>query len=242
MTHRSLAKLLLLILSMHLLSHYYFDRNHASPYFKLGVLFPDLIPDFNRKIRRAVFAQVPVQDNLYNLYCGIRKHYQADALFHNSELFRELCATIKTQLLMVDISCLRKRAYFLAHIFLELLLDRRLIKLYPALPVSMYDDLQAVRGEEVAAYLCVIGRQEISTDFLHNFNRFSTARHLIRLPDNEFFIAALLRIYSRVNPVEVNWIERDLLMALTENVEGLYTGQLDACLEQMRKRLEPGYS
>ncbi len=184
-----------------------------------------------------MFAIQPTEEDHKMIFEGIRKHYHVDAIFHNSESFHFFSNSIKITLQNSNLPSLRSRGYFLAHIFLELLLDRMLVKHYPDACVSMYDDLRSVNSEVMASYFSRIGRMEFITEFLINFNRVLKARHLPRLADNEFFAEALLRAYLKINPVQVSRDERKTLMSMTEYLENKHGHQLSGVFAKMHSSL-----
>lgn len=225
---------------MNLLSHYYLEK-HRSPYHKLGALMPDMIYQFNRKLRREIFnCGTPEQEAHRQIFEGIKGHYHTDAVFHGSEFFRHYSGLIHSRLKELPLPTVTFRSYFLAHVFLELMLDRVLAKQYPYLCVEIYIDLEAVNPEAAASYFSRVGKTGVFTEFFNNFNRLLNARHLHLLSDNEMFVKALLRAYQKINPAYPGREETRILMALADEVETEHRQQLLGIFETMRNH--PAYA
>jgi len=153
------------------------------------------------------------------IYKGISRHYDADRLFHQSEFFQHYSNLIHSRIKVSRLPSLHFRSYFLAHVFLELLLDRLLVKHNAQLCVEFYRDLESVNPLAAASYFSRIGKAGVFTEFFDNFNRFLYYRFLLFLGDNEMFVKALLRAYHKIIPVAVSRKESEILMALTDEIE-----------------------
>lgn len=222
---------------MNLLSHYYLDHNHPSAYFKLGVLLPDLVRGFNKKLRKAVFSQQPVLPEHQQLVEGIRKHYAADAVFHNSAEFAFFCKLIGESLTAERFPSLQRRKYFMAHVFVELLLDRLLEKHSPHLSVNMRYDLGKTDAGVLKSYFTYLEKPVHHNEFFDNFNWLYRSKPLLFYSDNEMFGKALLRVYQRINPVPASTTEAEHLVTLANAVEEQHRGRLLGVFEAVNSTL-----
>lgn len=180
---------------MNLLSHYYLDKDHPSVYFKLGVVFPDMLRGFNQKLRRQVFPDEPLIPEEKALKNGILRHYQVDKIFHNLQVFEQLNAEVLNML--ATNTQIRHRAWYLAHIIPEMLIDKALQERDTQIAASFYADLRKVNEEVVYNYLSRLGRQHIATEFFGNFNKFIEAKYLYLYTDDEKFARAALNAFNR---------------------------------------------
>lgn len=222
---------------MNLLSHYYLDHAHPSAYFKLGVLLPDLVRGFNKKLRRAVFAQPPVSPEHRQIVEGIRKHYAADAVFHNSAEFIFFCKLIGESLTPERFPSLQRRKYFAAHVFVELLLDRLLEKHSPQIPVKMKNDLGKTDAGVLKSYFTYLEKPVYHNEFFDNFNWLYRSKPLLFYSDNEMFGKALIRVYQRINPVPASTTEAEHLVALANVVEDDHRRRLLGIFEAVNSTL-----
>jgi hypothetical protein len=219
---------------VNLLSHYYLEQ-HQSAYHKLGALMPDLIYRFNHKLRREIFSHgMPEGEEHRQIFSGIKQHYAVDVWFHGSEFFSHYSRLIHGRMKELPLPNVSHRSYFLAHVFLELMLDRLLAEQYPYLCVEMYVDLESVNPEAVVSYFSRVGKTGVFSEFLNNFSRLLDARHLPWLSDNEMFVKALFRTYRRINPANPSREEAHILMELTEQIETEYRHNLLGIFEMMR--------
>lgn len=189
---------------MNFFSHYYIDKENPSPVFLFGTLLPELMPHFNQHIRKAVF-NAPAEGQQINpvfqaIFKGIQRHYQVDKLFHNHPFFIQHTQYIKQQILQnPGLAVLHTKTYYLAHITLELMIDRVLIKTNAAEPDSFYKFLSTINTETIAQYFAFIGKSEQLPDFLKTYEAHNRIKFLYYYPNNEKFTEALLRLYSKIN-------------------------------------------
>jgi hypothetical protein len=189
------------IYAMNFFSHYYLDKENADKWFLFGTLLPELLPHFNEKMRKAVNSHPPIEpfDSIYN---GIQRHYEVDSRFHNSEFFKTHTAKIKNAILQNQhLEPLHYRTYYLAHIWLELLIDRIIINDSGGQEAGQfYGFLETIDTAVVEAYFIEIGKKEMFPVFINILNRHRELKFLFYYFDNEKFTGALLRLYSSVNP------------------------------------------
>ncbi len=224
---------------MNFLSHYYLERHHPSPYRTVGALLPDLVQGFNSKLRKSVFNHgLPDDVEHREIFEGIRRHYAADAAFHGSDFFGHYTALIHARLKESALPSVRFRTYFLAHVFLEMLLDRLLVKHYPQLCVELYRDLEAAEPGVLASYFSLIGKPGVYSEFFNNFSRFISGRFLHYYSDNEMFVKALLRVYQKVNPADASRDEQKIMMSLADELETVHRQKLLGIFEAMSNHPE----
>ncbi len=132
---------------MNYLSHYVWNHEvrglPRAPYFAMGVALPDLWSRFSRK-RRIRWAQVraaaPTHEPSRALRAGLLNHVDADRRFHALPVFNQWLRTIKSTVRGAG-TAHPALLDFLAHVALELALDRRLLERDESLAVRFYHDL-----------------------------------------------------------------------------------------------------
>ena len=145
---------------MNYLSHYVWNHEvrglPRAPYFAMGVALPDLWSRFSRT-RRIRWAQVrataPTPEPARALRDGLLNHVDADRRFHALPVFIRWMRTIKSTARDAD-AVHPALLDFLAHVALELALDRRLLERDDSLAIRFYRDLSdadALHTEQLAA-------------------------------------------------------------------------------------------
>lgn len=187
---------------MNFFSHYFIDQHHAKQYFLFGGLLPEMLPHFNEKLRKAVFRNTqefpkPEYEQIFN---GIKRHYEIDGVFHNHAFFKRNTEIIKQRILNDNaLQPLHFRTFYLAHIFLELLIDRVLIQHNKNEPEKFYQLLQQIEITVVYEYFTFIDKKEMFADFSKTFELHIRKKFLYYYTNNEMFTEALLRLYSKIN-------------------------------------------
>jgi hypothetical protein len=189
---------------LNFLSHYYLDRDNPSAYFKLGLLLPDLIKGFNQRMRKNVSAYHPRSEEHIAISQGIAKHHLADKIFHSLQAFELLQANFKSELKSLQLLEALPRSWFLAHIAVEMMIDRHLLKLYPHLCVEYYNTLATVSQPLVEKYFTETGCNPLYSDFFGNFKVFTERRFLQYYPSDDHFTEALLGAWYRATGNKVD--------------------------------------
>jgi hypothetical protein len=203
---------------MNYLSHFVF--NHAvrglapQPYFVLGVALPDLWPRFSRtrRIRWAAVRATPADGPVDGpLRAGLINHVEADRRFHSLPCFLGWQQTLKMHLasparpaVVLD---------FLAHLALELALDRQLVCADRHLPERFYAHLGDCDLDLVERRLTVIAA--VDARGLGDVVRgFLARRFLLRYVDHDALLVVIHQLLERL-PIQLPpaaWL-RELLDA-----------------------------
>ena len=183
---------------MNFLSHFYFDRNTPNANIVLGTILPDLLKNANKSwnVHPEKHAELFKKNGLDTLLQGWKRHLQVDLLFHSSDFFTSKTQELK-QLLIPILKDSPVRPSFLAHIGVELLLDHLLIEHQKIDINSFYDNLDAVKDDDLADFLkkCNIDDTEL---FFKFFNGFKSSRYLLSYQKLENISYALQRICMRL--------------------------------------------
>lgn len=197
---------------MNFLAHFYLDRDHPSSDFVIGAATPDLLSIYNSGLRikaghvdhlsAARRSHVDPQ-----FLAGLERHFHADRVFHSSPLF-----ATETQLFsrwledeFVDQDVPRK--YFIAHIILELLLDKVLIARNPDLLQSYYKHFENLKPFD---RICKAS-EEVAAHPLPNYDsflqKFTENQYLYHYQEYDHLIYILRRLLRRVGIENASFLE-----------------------------------
>jgi hypothetical protein len=176
------------------LSHYYFTHKEGDPYYNCGTIFPDWLAAYHRcKFNRELLAVNPEEERIT---AGIKMHYLADKTFHSSEFFQDATHDIKLILEKGKLDKEKFRFSFLAHLILEMMADRILLKKDPDIGHRFYHDLDLCD----AGLLLEFAKRNSSCDenFIQLISGFRQHRFILHYINDLSFIYSLNRITGRV--------------------------------------------
>jgi hypothetical protein len=176
------------------LAHFFFYKEEDNPYHNCGLIFPDWIAAYKRSRLNPKIVTRNEQEEA--LYSGIQKHLLADKIFHGSPYFMEYTNGIK---LLLEESGLDKdkfRFSFLAHIILEMMIDRLLLLKYTDLGTSFYDNLDAC-DDDLLVYFAQ-RNSKVDDGFKTLVEKFKLHRFLLSYVNTDNFVYSLNRITGRV--------------------------------------------
>lgn len=182
---------------MNFLAHFFFDGRLNKPYYNMGLVLPDLMGISERGWK---IHQMPKDEDINAegkaLKNGIQYHHQMDEFFHNSDFFNAATTQIKA-IFRNSINTQRYRLFFVAHIFLELMMDRLIVNADPTTAKRFYQELNQVKYDQLKAFFnhTPIGLRQHFRGFLQQFLQ---KRYVLNYTDNQSMIYALNRIFERV--------------------------------------------
>ena len=205
---------------MHFLSHYYLDRSQNNPLFTLGALIPDIAPGFtktyNARIRNKTWSLNEPADSVHR---GILRHYELDAVFHGSLIFRECCSQASIRLAEAGLDREKYRFWFLGHIVTEVMLDRQLILQNKGLVDEYYSVLNSVDTNKFNAYFYFNVSEEEKNKILSNFIKFLDVRFLQYLTEIDGAAEGIVRTVHKVIGVDFTDEDRVRLIKALHNIE-----------------------
>ena len=130
---------------MNFISHYFLDRDLDDSWFFAGISTPDLVSVFDRNVRLKKRKMPPIQEDVstpgqISFYKGVMRHFEVGSHFSIPLSFSIPETAIISRLLKQSfIPGEVERSFFVAHIALELILDKVLIQTHRdlALPIFM---------------------------------------------------------------------------------------------------------
>ncbi len=181
---------------MNFLAHYY-SAVPASPPFIVGTILPDLVRMYDRRNRLQPLSSLQEHD-LKEINQGILWHIKVDKWFHHTSFFKKNVSFIKAQLRAASLHFYPRFLYFVAHILLELLIDRGLVKHHPEETQRFYTQLQQVDKEQLFMYLNKHNDVYNKRGFGHYWQQFIDKQYIFDYLDNESFVYALNKVIERV--------------------------------------------
>ena len=184
---------------MNFIAHYYLDGERGNPHYNFGLILPDLLSIQKRgwKVTDRNHIEAISEYNM-QIVKGVLKHYDLDSLFHQSDYFITHTKYIKSLFTVSQIETVRKRKHFLAHILLELIIDRVIIKKETQILELFYADLDQIDIQEVGD-LFYKEDEAVIQSFCTFFDKFRSKRYLYKYTNNEAIIFVLNKVLERVS-------------------------------------------
>ncbi len=205
---------------MHFLSHYYYELPGKSPLFIAGLGIPDLAPNFSHAYNSVV--KKSVLNNGYDvqqIQQGIESHYEGDKIFHNSPVFEELMALTTQAFLNAGLSRERLRLSVIAHVAVELMIDRQILIENEQLCYDYYNCLNNASESTISTYFDVLSLEDLKRKFLIKFQFFKQRRFLFLFSEIENIVMGLGRIYQGVTDVEFTSDEKLFFFNALNNID-----------------------
>lgn len=178
---------------MNFLSHYHFDQKpESNPMYHLGLVFPDFLKAFTQQ-RFKPLKKGTVPSNLMD---GAKQHLERDAHFHNHAFFHDGCKII-SQIINNSAAKSIPKTFFLAHIILEITLDRVLMDKDIRRLDNFYSELENIDKNEIKLYFQDNQLKNYDT-FIQKLDSFTLSKWMYKYLDDENFPFSLNRVYFRI--------------------------------------------
>ena len=205
---------------MHFLSHYYVDRHLGSAYFALGALIPDISPHFTRTYNGVIRRREwDFEGGLAEIHRGVLRHYDVDKQFHSSLQFQKSCQNALSQMMIEGLDRDRYRLSFLAHITVEVMLDRQLIVQNNGLTSVYYELLESIRMDNFRKYLKALMTDQQMEATIRVFERFLEVKFLNYLEQTEGAAEGIMRTAHRAIGVDFTEADREKLINALHNID-----------------------
>ncbi|MBL8888968.1 MAG: hypothetical protein JNL67_03250 [Planctomycetaceae bacterium] len=191
-------------------AHRFLER----PWFALGTLVPDFMNMVDRRARarrRQAAGLVSSADKFVGeIAAGVVQHHDDDHRFHNSSMFIKLQDQLSQHLRTTYPDPRGLRSWFVAHISIEMLLDRSIMEQQPALLDRLYQIFAEVdRHEFRHAVESITGRELPKFEPMHSF--FLNERFLYDYKTDAGLFYRINRILVRVglepfHPEQIAWL------------------------------------
>ena len=222
---------------MNFIAHYFLDRHRPESHFAVGAATPDLLSIYNSRLRikQHHIKKLEQQElsEMESIFAeGVYRHFLADKVFHSSEFFQSetqhLSARLKEDLSHTEIH----RKYFIAHVLLELLLDKVIIQDHPGILEDYYDHYGEIQLNDVR-----MATEKIATHPLPKYeeflDKFRKNRFLFKYKAYDHIIYVLSRIMLRVGIENQAWIEDYSFVKLMGEYEDRLSGNYEGVFEEI---------
>ena len=184
---------------MHFLSHYYTELPAKDPLFLTGLLLPDLTPGFTRIYNSLIVKHTaPTSHALKQIHLGIVQHIGADKRFHNSPLFVQQVKDAIQAFLQAGLSRERLRLSVIAHVAVEMMIDRQIILENEGICTEYYTLLSQASEMDLTNYFNCYKLEEEKKIFLRSFQFYKQKKFLLLFTEIENIVEGLSRVYSNV--------------------------------------------
>lgn len=180
---------------MNYLSHYFLDAQSEKPYHNFGLVLPDMMGSSTRGWKPDFDNYIFSLSQHTELILGIKKHHLADAYFHSSAFFTSNTTQIRKIFEENNFTQAGTKLFFVAHIFLEFMLDRLILKNYYQSAIDFYNDLDEV--ENIVLNDFFTQHKTDSARFFTFLENFRKHQYLFAYLDDERLYYALNRTLQR---------------------------------------------
>jgi hypothetical protein len=179
-------------------AHFLTDHEQARHHFNAGLVMPDLIRNFlpGKRFRAEKVLHEQLDTGAKELFLGSCRHLERDKMFHQSVFFEQGESQLRNLFHEHNLGQHIPRVWLAAHLVLELMLDRVLMKQHPELLDRFYESLENTATPALESFL------HASLDvhdplFYERWGRFVELKYLYHYTDNDAFTYSLMRIYMR---------------------------------------------
>ncbi|MFK7970650.1 MAG: hypothetical protein AB8F95_09790 [Bacteroidia bacterium] len=231
---------------MNFLAHYYLDNQSKDSLFVIGLVTPDLVSLYSRDVRfRERDINLALQGKTlsveqYSLLKGVKRHFEADGIFHDSPFFKKESSRIARNLRETFPQYDVARSFFVGHVLFELCIDRILMKLHPGLVDRFYEHFRHYNLEALTGLTASLAGQPLPgyRDFL---KRFLEHPYLPRYKDPEYIVRVLKRILMMVGIPEsgCEYLDDPSFVDHLVTCESLMEPEMEKGLASIQKKLRP---
>ena len=224
---------------MNFIAHYFLDHKNPESYFAIGAATPDLLSIYNPALRvkkhhlknQTLFFKP--EHHLFN--AGLKRHFQADAIFHSSEFFLQETAEISREIKKNLSGAEVPRKFFLAHILVELILDRVIMRDHPNIVVDYYHHFDTTPMSAVKETTEFVVGHDLP-NYAHFLNKFKENRYLLHYLEWDHIIFVVKLILRRVGITNHEFTENPAFYALLGGYESGLMHRYPALFEEMHDK------
>lgn len=223
---------------MNYISHYYTDNDPANPYFNFGLMLPDMLGTVHRGWKPMTGKEYHfASDKALHIWQGFQRHLLADSIFHNTDFFYSQTRYIRNVLETGGLVQPGLRLFFVAHVLLEMMLDRLIIKTHPEIPNRFYNDLETVEDSALESFFSGM-QSPLPERLFHMLSRFKEHKYLYSYVDNERLFFALNRIMERGGQTIYPDNMLPAFSFAVAEIEAAFLPQFEELFAKMRRELQ----
>lgn len=204
---------------MHFLAHYYTELPANNPLFVAALAIPDLTPRFTKIYNSLIVKHpLPEDENLKQIQNGVVQHFGADKRFHNSSLFLEHVSRAIQSFLEAGLSREQLRLSIIAHIAVEMLIDRQIILENENICTEYYALLEKADETVLTSYFDFFLLENEKRKFFHSFQFYKEKRFLFLFNKLENIVFGLDKVYGSVAKTEFTETEKRKFLTALHNI------------------------
>lgn len=223
---------------MNYLSHYKVGGGQSDPAYTTGKILPDLIRRVDKSLRISAQPVDSWPPALATLYAGIATHLETDAVFHQSDWFAGKVAYTKTLLQEIMAPAGLKYRFFYAHILVEMIADRVVMKQQPTLLDNFYTQLSLLDKATLSYFFQYNGWERYSKKGWDVLQRFIAAKYLYQYTNNAELVFALGRVVSQVGLTLFGEPYKSKLLHGIDEMEKHIASDIGVIFEAIENRLD----
>lgn len=205
---------------MHFLSHYYTELPASDPLFVVGLAIPDLTPRFTKAYNLNIVKHTPYTSHaLKQIHLGIVNHFEADKRFHGSPLFVQHITYAIQSFLQAGLSRERLRLSVIAHIAIEMMLDRKIIQQDATICTRYYSLIEQADEAILGGYFDGYKMELEKQNFLRSFQFYKQKKFLLLFNELENIVEGLSRVYSTVTKTPFSEEEKRNFLTALHNID-----------------------
>ncbi|MCB9236181.1 MAG: hypothetical protein H6581_31320 [Bacteroidia bacterium] len=208
---------------MNFIAHFFLDRERPESFFAIGAATPDLLSIYNPRLRikKHHIKKLNLEtfsENDLMLLEGVKRHFHADAFFHTSPFFERETQWLSAQMTQRFPGDTIPRKYFIAHILLELVLDKALIHRHPDLLDNYYAHFTQSPLDQVRHATELVTKRELK-NYDGFLAKFRDHKYLYNYTRWDHIVFVLKKIMERVSIAETEFTEMEEFMNLMKEFE-----------------------
>jgi acyl carrier protein phosphodiesterase len=224
---------------MNFLAHFFLDKDHPSAFFIVGAATPDLLSIYNSGLRIKagqvdhLNADAQAHGEPHFLE-GLARHFHADRVFHSSPLFSAETHEFSKMLGQTFSEQDVPRKYFIAHILLELLMDKVLIRHDAQLLPNYYRHFESLAPFEAVRKATETVAAHPLPNYESFLQKFVENKYLYHYTENDHLIYILRRLLRRVGIEHSGFLDDPRFLELMDTFEARIETYYPQFFEEIR--------
>lgn len=177
------------------------------------------LPDFARSVACGFDQECDgLSENEIQLHLGCKAHLRADKVFHPSVFFEKYSQIINQELQQFEPLAHINRKWFLAHILMEMMIDRLLVRFFPAVCHQFYNDLSHIDTKILGQFVLRFSNKNIDA-FIQQFEHFCKVKYLFGYAFDDSFVYSVGRVFKYGSGIEMTMSDKLFLKILINKLE-----------------------
>lgn len=215
---------------MNFLSHFYHELPTTDPYYVAGVILPDILSNYSKRIGSKVRMHpgkiIHTEDyRSSQLGKGVQQHYFVDGFFHDSDYFNELTDIIDEHIHVLKFDNIQRRQFAFSHVFLEIMMDRSLLNHDNDYAGMLYTLLHQIEVEHLSNFLSTNTRYHLPEAIALHFDRFRQQRFIYHYAETQRFTAIMDSINQGLGNPPFTIKDKRRMEVLINDIEKIVQGK-----------------